>query len=712
MFVERISKEFNLPESGVKAVLTLHKEDATIPFIARYRKERTGGLDEVQIAAIIDKNELFDKLIKRRQSILTSIEEQGKLTEELSSLIQSIWNLNELEDVYFPYKPKRKTRASVAIELGLEPLAKIIMSQNDGDVHQQAQRFVKGDLKSSDEAIEKALDIVAEWLSERKILRDITRKSFQLRARVIAKKKKSAEDPDEKFKSYYDWDESLKKCASHRYLAIKRGESEGVLSVKIEVDQKDLLERLNRVIIKRNNEAAKLVETAVKDASKRLISPSISKEVEQEHKLKSDQEAIKVFSQNLKQLLLAAPLGNKKVLAIDPGFRTGCKLVCLNEHGDLKHNETIFPHPPKKDTKRAMNKISQLVEAYKIDAIAIGNGTAGRETEALVSRMKFKKDIEVYVVNEAGASIYSASSIARKEFPNYDVTVRGAVSIGRRLMDPMAELVKIDPKSIGVGQYQHDVDQKMLAQALERDVEYCVNKVGVDLNTASQYLLSHVSGLNQSIAENVVKYRSDNGSFSSRKELLKVSRLGNKAFEQAAGFLRIKESDHPLDNSAVHPESYDLIEKIASKNKIALKDLIGNDELLEGINWSEFVTKEVGLPTLNDIKQELKKPGRDPRKAAKVLKFDENVKSIKDLSEGQILPGVVSNITNFGAFVDVGAKQDGLVHISQITDQFISNPADVLSLNQPVKVKVVSIDLSKNRVGFSMKGIDQPRYAW
>lgn len=712
MFLEKISQELNIPESGVKSVLTLHNQDATIPFIARYRKEKTGGLDEVQIASIIDKSEFFDKLEKRKQTILSSIDEQGKLNSELESSIKNIWDLNELEDLYLPFKPKRKTRASVAIELGLEPLAKIIMSQNDGDIHQQAQRFVKGEVKSSDVAIEKALDIIAEWLSERKVLRDISRKSFQLRARIIAKKKKSAEDSDEKFKAYYDWEEALKKCASHRYLAIKRGEAEGVLSVKIEVDQKNLLERLNRVIIKRNNEASKLVEKAVKDASKRLINPSISKEIEQEHKLKSDLEAIKVFSQNLKQLLLAAPLGNKKVLAIDPGFRTGCKLVCLNEHGDLKHNETIYPHPPKKDTKRAMNKIAQLVEAYKIDAIAIGNGTAGRETESLVSRMKFKKDIQVFVVNEAGASIYSASSIARKEFPNYDVTVRGAVSIGRRLMDPMAELVKIDPKSIGVGQYQHDVDQKMLGQALERDIEFCVNKVGIDLNTASEYLLSHVSGLNSGIAENIVKYRSENGGFVNRKDLLKVSRLGNKSFEQAAGFLRIKEGTHPLDNSAVHPEAYSLVEKIAKAEKIKLADLIGNDQILEKIKWEGYVSNDFGLPTLNDIKEELKKPGRDPRKAAKVLKFDENVKSIKDLSEGQILPGVVSNITNFGAFVDVGAKQDGLVHISQITDQFISNPADVLSLNQPVKVKVVSLDLAKNRVGFSMKGIEQPRYAW
>ena len=712
MLEERISKALNISSAGVKAVVSLYDADATIPFIARYRKEMTGGLDEVQIGNIVDEYEFLKTLLKRREAILKSMSEQDVLSQDLKKQIESTWDLNELEDIYLPFKPKKKTRASVARDLGLETLAKIIMSQNDGDLINQAKRFVKGDLKTPEEAIEKSLDIIAEWVSESKASRDITRKAFSSTAKITSKKKKATVENEDKYSAYFDWSELLKKCASHRFLAIKRGEVEGVLSSKIEVDQKELQLRLERVFVKQNNEAGNYIKLAVKDAIKRLLLPSISKEFEQNHKLKSDQEAIKVFSQNLRQLLLAAPLGNKKILAIDPGFRSGCKLVCLNENGELKHNETIYPHPPKKDAKKAMNKIGQLVEAYKIEAIAIGNGTAGRETENLVSRMKFKTDVQVFVVNEAGASIYSASSVARKEFPNYDVTVRGSVSIGRRLMDPMAELVKIDPKSIGVGQYQHDVNQKLLEEALGRDVEFCVNKVGVDLNTASEYLLAHVSGLNATIAQNIVAYRSANGAFSSRNELLKVDRLGKKSFEQSAGFLRIKEAKHPLDNSAVHPEVYKLVESIAKAYKVQLKDLVGNDSLLEEIEWSNFVSATVGLPTLMDIKEELKKPGRDPRKAAKVLKFDENVRSIKDLSEGQILPGVVSNITNFGAFVDVGAKQDGLVHISQITEQFISNPADVLHLNQPVKVKVVSIDIAKNRVGFSMKGIDQPRYAW
>jgi uncharacterized protein len=712
MLEERISKALNISSAGVKAVVSLYDADATIPFIARYRKEMTGGLDEVQIGNIVDEYEFLKTLLKRREAILKSMSEQDVLSQDLKKQIESTWDLNELEDIYLPFKPKKKTRASVARDLGLETLAKIIMSQNDGDLINQAKRFVKGDLKTPEEAIEKSLDIISEWVSESKASRDIIRKAFSSTAKITSKKKKATVENEDKYSAYFDWSELLKKCASHRFLAIKRGEAEGVLSSKIEVDQKELQLRLERVFVKQNNEAGNYIKLAVKDAIKRLLLPSISKEFEQNHKLKSDQEAIKVFSQNLRQLLLAAPLGNKKILAIDPGFRSGCKLVCLNENGELKHNETIYPHPPKKDAKKAMNKIGQLVEAYKIEAIAIGNGTAGRETENLVSRMKFKTDVQVFVVNEAGASIYSASSVARKEFPNYDVTVRGSVSIGRRLMDPMAELVKIDPKSIGVGQYQHDVNQKMLEEALGRDVEFCVNKVGVDLNTASEYLLAHVSGLNATIAQNIVAYRSANGAFSSRNELLKVDRLGKKSFEQSAGFLRIKEAKHPLDNSAVHPEVYKLVESIAKAYKVQLKDLVGNDSLLEEIEWSNFVSATVGLPTLMDIKEELKKPGRDPRKAAKVLKFDENVRSIKDLSEGQILPGVVSNITNFGAFVDVGAKQDGLVHISQITEQFISNPADVLHLNQPVKVKVVSIDIAKNRVGFSMKGIDQPRYAW
>lgn len=712
MLEERISKALNISSAGVKAVVSLYDADATIPFIARYRKEMTGGLDEVQIGNIVDEYESLKTLLKRREAILKSMSEQDVLSQDLKKQIESTWDLNELEDIYLPFKPKKKTRASVARDLGLETLAKIIMSQNDGDLINQAKRFVKGDLKTPEEAIEKSLDIISEWVSESKASRDIIRKAFSSTAKITSKKKKATVENEDKYSAYFDWSELLKKCASHRFLAIKRGEAEGVLSSKIEVDQKELQLRLERVFVKQNNEAGNYIKLAVKDAIKRLLLPSISKEFEQNHKLKSDQEAIKVFSQNLRQLLLAAPLGNKKILAIDPGFRSGCKLVCLNENGELKHNETIYPHPPKKDAKKAMNKIGQLVEAYKIEAIAIGNGTAGRETENLVSRMKFKTDVQVFVVNEAGASIYSASSVARKEFPNYDVTVRGSVSIGRRLMDPMAELVKIDPKSIGVGQYQHDVNQKLLEEALGRDVEFCVNKVGVDLNTASEYLLAHVSGLNATIAQNIVAYRSANGAFSSRNELLKVDRLGKKSFEQSAGFLRIKEAKHPLDNSAVHPEVYKLVESIAKAYKVQLKDLVGNDSLLEEIEWSNFVSATVGLPTLMDIKEELKKPGRDPRKAAKVLKFDENVRSIKDLSEGQILPGVVSNITNFGAFVDVGAKQDGLVHISQITEQFISNPADVLHLNQPVKVKVVSIDIAKNRVGFSMKGIDQPRYAW
>lgn len=712
MLEEKISKALNISSAGVKAVVSLYDADATIPFIARYRKEMTGGLDEVQIGNIVDEYESLKTLLKRREAILKSMSEQDVLSQDLKKQIESTWDLNELEDIYLPFKPKKKTRASVARDLGLETLAKIIMSQNDGDLINQAKRFVKGDLKTPEEAIEKSLDIISEWVSESKASRDIIRKAFSSTAKITSKKKKATVENEDKYSAYFDWSELLKKCASHRFLAIKRGEAEGVLSSKIEVDQKELQLRLERVFVKQNNEAGNYIKLAVKDAIKRLLLPSISKEFEQNHKLKSDQEAIKVFSQNLRQLLLAAPLGNKKILAIDPGFRSGCKLVCLNENGELKHNETIYPHPPKKDAKKAMNKIGQLVEAYKIEAIAIGNGTAGRETENLVSRMKFKTDVQVFVVNEAGASIYSASSVARKEFPNYDVTVRGSVSIGRRLMDPMAELVKIDPKSIGVGQYQHDVNQKMLEEALGRDVEFCVNKVGVDLNTASEYLLAHVSGLNATIAQNIVAYRSANGAFSSRNELLKVDRLGKKSFEQSAGFLRIKEAKHPLDNSAVHPEVYKLVESIAKAYKVQLKDLVGNDSLLEEIEWSNFVSATVGLPTLMDIKEELKKPGRDPRKAAKVLKFDENVRSIKDLSEGQILPGVVSNITNFGAFVDVGAKQDGLVHISQITEQFISNPADVLHLNQPVKVKVVSIDIAKNRVGFSMKGIDQPRYAW
>lgn len=702
----RISAHLSISEVQVQKTLNLISEGATIPFIARYRKEQTGSLDETQIAAIKDADENLQKLLKRKDSILKSIEEQGKLDLELKARISDCWDLAELEDLYLPYKSKRKTRAEIARQKGLEPLAGTIMKQGHGDPENLAWSFVKGSVESADDALAGARDIMAEWMNQRLSARAQLRRLFERDAQIQAKLVKSKEEEAQKFRDYFDFSDSLKRIPGHRLLAIRRGEKEGFLRVNIAPDEEGALDILDRIFRKANNAFADQVSLAAKDAYKRLIRPSLESEFAAASKQKADENAIVVFAENLKQLLLNPPLGPKRILAIDPGFRTGCKVVCLDEQGSLLHNDTIYPHPPQKETSRAAAKIAQLAEAYKIEAIAIGNGTAGRETEEFISkRVRFKYPLEAYVVNEAGASIYSASKIAREEFPTYDVTVRGSVSIGRRLMDPLAELVKIDPKSIGVGQYQHDVDQSQLKASLDRIVEQVVNAVGVNLNTSSKHLLEYVSGLGPALAERIVAYREEHGPFKNRKELLKVPKLGPKAFEQAAGFLRIPQAANPLDNSGVHPERYSVVETMAADLKKPLSELIGQKEILDRIDLNPYCKDDLGLPTLKDIISELAKHGRDPRGKARTFQFDPRIRSINDLKEGMILPGLVSNITNFGAFVDVGAKQDGLVHVSELANRFVRDPNEIVRLQQQVQVKVISIDTSRKRIQFSMKQV-------
>ncbi|HRV53991.1 MAG TPA: Tex family protein, partial [Mangrovimonas sp.] len=679
-----VTKQTQLQEKFVKNTIDLLNEDCTIPFISRYRKERTGNLDEVQIADIVKFKEQFEALEKRKESILKALKEQEVLTPELEQKIKEAEELTTLEDLYLPYKKSRKTKAEKARQQGLEPLAKIIMSQNAKDLEPIAFNYAKGDVGSTEEALEGARHIIAEWINERTDFRNQIRSQLERFATISTKviKTKENDDDTQKFRDYFDWNESLSRIPSHRLLAILRAETEGFIKTKIEIDDERTLDKMESRLLRSNNDCAKQIQLALKDAYKRLLLPSLSNEALQNAKAKADDAAISVFAKNLKQLLLGSPLGEKRVLAIDPGFRTGCKVVCLDEQGNLKHNETIYPHPPQNDSSGAIKKISSLSEAYKIEAIAIGNGTASRETESLIKRIRFKNDIQVFVVSEAGASIYSASKIARDEFPNYDVTVRGAVSIGRRLQDPLAELVKIEPKSIGVGQYQHDVDQTKLKNELDRVVESCVNTVGVNLNTASKNLLSYVSGIGGKLAENIVDYRTRNGAFSSRKEILDVPRLGNKAFEQGAAFLRIKDPENPLDDSAVHPESYAIVEQMAKDLGKTVKDLIGNSTLIKQIDLKTYCTETVGLPTLEDIVKELEKPGLDIREEAKVFTFNQNIRTIDDLREGQLLPGIVNNITNFGAFVDIGIKESGLIHISNLSDGFVSDVNEHVHLHQ------------------------------
>ncbi|GAF04725.1 Tex family protein [Saccharicrinis fermentans] len=698
-----IATELQQQLNHVVNTIELLEEGATVPFISRYRKERTGTMDEVNVALVKERYEKIQEIVKRKEAILKSMDEQGVLTAELKSRILDTFNANELEDIYLPFKPKRKTRAVKAKEKGLEPLAKILMKQYERDVEGRASQFLNDEVDHVEDALQGARDIIAEWVNENAVARDIVRSVFERSAVVTSSLVKGKEEEGAKYKDYFEFSEPLKKCPSHRLLAIRRGEKEGVLKVSILPDDDQIHDRLGRYFVKGNAAASMQVELAVKDACKRLLKPSIETEFSNSSKEKADAEAILVFANNLRQLLLSSPLGQKRVLAIDPGFRTGCKVVCLDAQGNLLHNENIYPHPPQRETKQAAQKISSLVDAYKIEAVAIGNGTASRETESFIRNLKYSRDIQVFVVSEDGASVYSASKVARDEFPDYDVTVRGAISIGRRLIDPLAELVKIDPKSIGVGQYQHDVDQSSLKSSLDRVVESCVNKVGVDLNTASMHLLTYVSGLGPQLAKNIVEFRKQNGAFQSRSQLKKVPRLGAKAFEQSAGFLRITDAKNPLDNSAVHPESYGIVQKMAQDKGCQVKDLIVDKVMRDQVNLNDYVSEGVGLPTLKDIMNELEKPGRDPRQIIKVFEFDRNVRSVEDLHEGMVLPGIVTNITNFGAFVDVGVKQDGLVHISQLANRFVSDPNEVVTLHQHVRVKVMEVDRGRKRIQLSIK---------
>ena len=707
LFHKMISGLSGISEKQISSTLHLLGEGATIPFISRYRKEATGGLDEVQIEQIKEQHDKLCDIAKRKETILGTITEQGKLTAELEKRINDTWNPTELEDIYLPYKPKRKTRAEAARQKGLEPLATLLLLQRENNLSARAASFVKGEVKDVEDALKGARDIIAEQVNEDERARNAVRNQFSRQAEINAKVVKGKEEEAAKYRDYFDFSEPLKRCTSHRLLAIRRAEAEGLLKVSITPDDEACIERLERQFVRGNNECSEQVSEAAIDAYKRLLKPSIETEFAAQSKEKADDEAIRVFTENLRQLLLAAPLGQKRVLAIDPGFRTGCKVVCLDAQGNLLHNENIYPHPPVGKTGEAASKLRKMVEAYQIEAISIGNGTASRETEDFINQQTFDRQIPVFVVSEQGASIYSASKIARDEFPDYDVTVRGAVSIGRRLMDPLAELVKIDPKSIGVGQYQHDVDQTKLKKALDQTVENCVNLVGVNLNTASSHLLTYISGLGPQLAQNIVNYRAENGAFNSRKELMKVPRMGAEAFEQCAGFLRIPGAKNPLDNTAVHPESYHIVEQMAKDLKCTVNELIADKELRRKINISNYVTPVVGLPTLQDIMQELEKPGRDPRKTIKVFEFDKNVRTIADLREGMILPGIVGNITNFGAFVDIGIKENGLVHLSQLAERYISDPTEIVSIHQHVMVRVMNVDTDRKRIQLSMIGVPQ-----
>ena len=720
IFSKLIAKATGISERQVQGTVGLLEEGCTIPFISRYRKEVTGTLDEVQVANISDQLEKLKELEKRKETILKTIEEQGKLTPELQTRIEGSWDSTELEDIYLPYKPKRKTRAEVARQKGLEPLATFLMLQNpNADIDKKVKEFINEEkgVKTAEEAIQGAQDIIAEQVSESEAARNIVRFNFKKDAVITSKLKKTADTSSEKtgdateadaaskYRDYFDFSEKLSKCASHRLLAMRRGEAEGFLRVSISGDDERCLDRLDQQFLRNSSRSAELVWDAIEDGYKRLLKPSIETEFANLSKELADKEAIRIFVKNLEQLLMSPPLGQKRVLALDPGFRTGCKVVCLDAEGNLLHNEAIYPHPPKNERRAAADKLWTLTKQYKIEAISIGNGTASRETEAFVRSLGLPKEIQIFVVSEDGASIYSASKVARDEFPDYDVTVRGAVSIGRRLMDPLAELVKIDPSSIGVGQYQKDVDQKELKHSLDQTVEMCVNKVGVNVNTASKHLLTYISGLGPTIAQNIVSYRAENGAFASRKDLLKVPKLGPKAFEQAAGFLRVNGSKQPLDNSAVHPESYPIVEKMAKDLHCTVAELMSNKELRAKIDINHYVTDKVGLPTLQDIMQELDKPGRDPRQQLTVFEFSKDVKELEDVQVGMVLPGIITNITQFGCFVDVGVHTKGLVHISELADHFVKDPSEEVQLHQHVNVRVIGIDLQRGRMQLSMKGM-------
>jgi protein Tex len=702
--IQFIQNQVNTSTKNIEATLQLLSEDCTIPFISRYRKDQTGNLDEVVIEQIAKLSKQFDEIVKRKESVLKSIEEQGQLTPELAKKIQESFDLQEIEDLYLPYKKKKKTKADVARENGLEPLAKIIMAQNADDIEFIASKYLNDKVANEDEALQGARDIVAEWINENIYIRKNLRRIFQRKA-IITTKVAKGKDNDEnaqKFNQYFDWSEPISKAPSHRLLAMLRAEAEGFVKLNVEIENEEAIEFIENNTIKNNRETADHLRLAIKDSYKRLLEPAISNETLQEAKAKAEIKAIDVFAGNLSQLLLAPPLGEKRILAIDPGYRSGCKIVCLDEKGDLLYNETIYPHQPQNETAMAMKKIKSMVNAYNIEAISIGNGTASRETEFFIKKIAFDKPVQVFVVSEAGASVYSASKIAREEFPNYDVTVRGSVSIGRRLSDPLAELVKIDPKSIGVGQYQHDVDQTKLKEELDTVVMRCVNSVGININTASKSLLSYVSGIGEKMAENIVAFRSENGPFEERKQLKKVPRLGDKAYQQAAAFIRIKEGKNPLDNSAVHPEAYPIVEKMAKELKISLNELIANKEKISSIKPENYTNETIGILGIKDILKELEKPGLDPRKAAKVFEFDPNVKTIKDVRTGMILPGIVNNITAFGCFVDIGVKESGLVHISQLKEGFVSDVNEVVKLHQHVQVKVVEVDEERKRIQLTM----------
>ena len=704
--IQFIQQNISIQEKQINAVLQLLSEDCTIPFIARYRKDKTGNLGEVEIEQIQKLSKNFDEIQKRKESVLKSIEEQEKLTPELRAKIEQSFDLQEIEDLYLPFKKRRKTKADAAKEKGLEPLAKIIMAQkNSGDIEQVAQNYLNKEVSSVEEALQGARDIIAEWINENIFIRKNLRRIFQRKAVISSKvvKTKKEEEEAQKYAQYFDWSEPLNKIPSHRLLAMLRAEKEGFIKVNIDIDKEEILAFMEGSLVKTASPScAEQITLAAQDAYKRLLEPSISNEILQEAKIKADEKAISIFSENLTQLLLAPPLGEKRILAIDPGYRTGCKVVCLDEKGDLLHNETIYPHAPQKETAIAMKKIRSMVEAYHIEAISIGNGTASRETEFFIKKIAFDRPLQVFVVSEAGASIYSASKIARDEFPDYDITVRGAVSIGRRLSDPLAELVKIDPKSIGVGQYQHDVDQTLLKEELDSTVVKCVNSVGININTASKSLLSYVSGIGEKLAENIVAYRTENGAFVDRNQIKKVPRLGEKAFQQAAAFIRIKDGKNPLDNSSVHPEAYKIVEKMAKDLGIKTIDLIANEEKIKQIAPEKYTTEDIGILGIKDILKELLKPGLDPRKTSKVFEFDPNIKTFEDLKSGMVLPGIVSNITAFGCFVDIGIKENGLVHISQLKDGFVSDPSEVVKLHQQVKVKIIEIDTERKRIALSM----------
>lgn len=701
---EFVNKKLNISAKSINATLKLLSEDCTIPFISRYRKDATGNLDEIQIEQIFKLNKQFEELVKRKESILKSIEEQNALHPELKQKIEASFDIQELEDLYLPFKKRKKTKADAAKEKGLEPLAKIIMSQKAQDIQFLASKYLNDQVSSEEDALQGARDIMAEWINENMYLRKNLRRLFQRKALITSKvvKAKKDEEDAQKFSQYFEWEESLNRTPSHRLLAMLRAEAEGFVKTNIGIDKDEALDFIENAIIKSKNESSEQIVLAIKDSYKRLLEPAISNETLQEAKEKADKKAIEIFSENLSQLLLAPPLGEKRILAIDPGFKSGCKVVCLDEKGDLLHNETIYPHAPQNESGMAMKKIRSMVNAYNIQAISIGNGTASRETEFFIKKIAFDKPLQVFVVSEAGASVYSASKIARDEFPSFDVTVRGAVSIGRRLSDPLAELVKIDAKSIGVGQYQHDVDQTQLKNELDSTVMKCVNSVGINLNTASKSLLSYVSGIGEKMAENIVNYRAENGAFENRKQLKKVPRLGEKAYQQAAAFIRITNGENPLDNSAVHPEAYGIVEKMAKDLGIKTNDLIANKEKINLIQPEKYITETIGILSIKDILKELEKPGLDPRKAAKVFEFDPNVKKITDLKVGMILPGIVNNITAFGCFVDLGIKESGLVHISQLKDGFVSDVNEVVKLHQHVQVRITEVDEQRKRIQLSM----------